>query len=53
MSNKVVKRKNRKTIPASEVGLTLTISDKALREIENIQEQQIKDILNAPKIFFR
>ena len=32
----------RKTIPASQVGLSLTISDEALKEFDRIQEQTIK-----------
>ena len=32
----------RKTIPASKVGLSLTISDKALKEFDQIQEETIK-----------
>ena len=32
----------RKTIPASEVGLSLTISDEALKEFDRIQEETIK-----------
>ena len=32
----------RKTIPASKVGLSLTISDKALKEFDRIQEETIK-----------
>ena len=32
----------RKTIPASEVGVSLTISDKALKELERLQDENIK-----------
>ena len=32
----------RKTIPASDVGVSLTISEKALKEVDRIQEQTIK-----------
>ncbi len=32
----------RKTILASEVGLSLTLSDKALKEFDRIQEEAIK-----------
>ena len=32
----------RKTIPASDVGVSLTVSDKALKEVERLQEETIK-----------
>ena len=32
----------RKTIPASDVGLSLTISDETLKEFDRIQEETIK-----------
>ena len=31
-----------KTVPASKVGLSLTISDKALKDFDRIQEKTIK-----------
>ena len=31
-----------KTVPASKVGLSLTISDKALKDFDRIQEETIK-----------
>lgn len=31
-----------KTVPASKVGLSLTISDKALKDFDQIQEKTIK-----------
>ena len=39
----------RKTIPASKVGVTLTISNKALEEIDRIQEESIKAAQEAQK----
>ena len=32
----------RKTIPASDVGLSLTLSDEALKEFDRIQEKTIR-----------
>jgi hypothetical protein len=40
----------RKTIAASEVGLSLTISDKTLREFDRIQEETIKAAMKNRKI---
>ena len=37
-----VQATKRKTIPASEVGLSLTLGDEALKEFDRIQEQNIK-----------
>ena len=41
-SHKATEGSKRTTIPASEVGVTLTISDKALKEIERIQGETVK-----------
>ena len=43
----------RTTIPASEVGVTLTISDKALKEIDRIQEENIKAAQEGQKFSWR
>ena len=43
----------RKTIAASEVGLSLTISDKALKELERIQEETIKAAQEDQKFSWR
>ena len=43
----------KKTIPASEVGVTLTISDEALKEIERIQEETIKAAQEDQKFAWR
>ena len=41
------------TIPASEVGVTLTISNEALEKIDNIQEQNIRAAKEDHKVFWR
>ena len=43
----------RKTIVASEVGLSLTISDEALKEFDRIQEEIIKAAETDPKFSWR
>ena len=43
----------RKTIPAMEVGVTLTISDEALAEIERIRVEQIRQALAIRNLIFR
>ena len=43
----------RKTIPASDVGVTLTISDKALEEVDRIQEETIKAAQEVQKFSWR
>ena len=43
----------RKTIPASDVGVTLTISDKALEEVDRIQEETIKAAQESQKFSWR
>ena len=43
----------RTTIPASEVGVTLTISDKALEELDRIQEETIKAAQEGQKFSWR
>ena len=43
----------RKTIPAREVGLSLTISDKALKEFDQKQEKTIKDAEKDQKFSWR
>lgn len=48
-----VQAANRKTIPASEVGVTLTISEKALKELERIQEETIKAAQEDQKFSWR
>ena len=43
----------RTTIPASEVGVTLTISNKALEELDRIQEETIKAAQEGQKSSWR
>ena len=43
----------RKTIAASEVGLSLTISDKALKDFDRIQEETIKAADKGQKFSWR
>ena len=41
------------TIPASDVGVTLTISDKAREEIDRIQEEAIKAAQESRDLLWR
>ena len=43
----------RKTIPASDVGVSLTVSDKALKEVERLQEEAIKAAQEVHKFSWR
>lgn len=43
----------RKTIPASKVGVTLRISEEALRELDRIQEKTIKAAQEDQKFSWR
>ncbi len=43
----------RKTIVASEVGLSLTLSDKALKEFDRIQEETIRAAEEDQKFSWR
>lgn len=43
----------RMTIPASEVGVTLTISQKALKELERIQEETVMAAQEDQKFSWR
>ena len=42
-----------KTVPASKVGLSLTISDKALKDFDRIQEETIKAAAKDQKFSWR
>ena len=46
-------RSRRTTIPASEVGVTLTISDEALKELDRIQEETMKAAKEGQKFSWR
>ena len=43
----------RTTIPASKVGVTLTISDNALKELDQIREETIKAAQKDQKLSWR
>lgn len=43
----------RKTIPARDVGVSLTISKKALKEVDRIQEETIKAARDVQKFSWR
>lgn len=43
----------RKTIPARDVGVSLTISKKALKEVDRIQEETIKAAREVQKFSWR
>ena len=43
----------RTTIPATKVGVTLTISDKALKELDQIREETIKAAQKDQKLSWR
>ena len=49
----IVRVSRRKTIPASEVGVTLTISDKARVELDRIQEETNKAAQEGRKFYWR
>lgn len=46
-------RGRRKTIPAHKVGFTLTISEKAMKEIDRIEEEAIKAARDDRKFAWR
>ena len=52
-SENKVQVSKRKTILASDVGVSLTISDKALKEVDRIQEQTIKAAQEVQKFSWR
>ena len=49
----VVRTSKRTTIPASVVGVTLTISEKACAELDRIQEETIKAAREGRKLSWR
>ena len=52
-SEETVQVSKRKTIPAGDVGVTLTISDKALEEVDRNQEETIKAAQKVQKFSWR
>ena len=49
----IVRAPHRTTIPASKVGVTLTISDEARAELDRIQEETIKAAQEGQKFYWR
>ena len=49
----IVRTSHRTTVPASTVGVTLTISQKALAELDRIQEETIKAAQEGQKFSWR
>ena len=49
----IVRVSRRKTIPASEVGVTLTISDEARAELDRIEEEANKAAQEGQKFYWR
>ena len=49
----IIRASHRKTIPASEVGVTLTISEEARAELDRIQEETIKAAQEGQKFSWR
>ena len=52
-SGETAKRSERATLPASDVGVTLRISDEALKELDRIQEENIKAAQEDQKFSWR
>ena len=44
---------NQITIPASAVGVTLTISDESLAEFERINDETLASSMDEPKSYWR
>ena len=49
----IVRDPHRKTIPASVVGVTLTISEEARAELDRIQEETVKAAQQGQKFSWR
>ena len=43
----------RQVMPAGEVGVTLTISARALKEFQRMQEKAVKAALESPQLYWR
>ena len=52
-SRKATDTSARTTIPAEDVGVTLTISEKALKKLDQIQEETIKAAQDDQKFSWR
>ena len=53
LSGETASRGDRATISASDVGVTLRISDEALKELDRIQEENIKAAQEDQKFSWR
>ncbi|MCY4029694.1 MAG: hypothetical protein OXH75_25690 [Acidobacteria bacterium] len=49
----IIRDPHRKTIPASDVGVTLTISEEARAELDRIQEETVKAAQQGQKFSWR
>ena len=49
----ILRGRNRKTIPSSDVGVTLTISDHARDQLDRIQEETVKAAQQGQKFSWR
>ena len=52
-SRETTQKSKRPTIPASQVGVTLTISDKARKELDKLQEEAVKALQEDQKFSWR
>ena len=52
-SDKAFKRSERATFPASDIGVTLRVSDEALEEFDRIQDERIKAAQEDQKFSWR
>ena len=52
-SRKTAQRSTRRTIPASQVGVTLRISDETLKKLDRIQEETIRAAQEDQKFSWR
>ena len=43
----------RRVMPAGKVGVTLTISARALKDLQRMQEQAVKAALESPELYWR
>ena len=52
-SRGTTQKSKRPTIPARQVGVTLTISDKARKELDKLQEEAVKALQEDQKFSWR
>ena len=53
LSQDTTREPNRRSIPSSDVGVTLTISDEALKKIDQIKQENIKAAQEGQKFSWR